>query len=236
MDLSDARGLLAGTTGVLGGALTAEPAGRGACPASAGPAPTRRARLAQACPGAPTVRFEAHDPAPCARPVHDATVAPGGLDAVVAAFGAVAVGRASEVADERTEHLDAVNILASAAFLRAALTIMGPGPVNAAFTGVLAEHPQAGTADHSASKAVPGVWLGAVRREVRARGIHVPEAGPGHLDTGFADRPVAGAAPPTPAVGGPHRDVAALAAARETDAEPLLTALDSAPVVERRAG
>ncbi|OQD56304.1 SDR family oxidoreductase [Streptomyces phaeoluteigriseus] len=235
MDLSGARVLVAGATGVLGGALTAELAGRGACPALAGRDPARLAQVAQACPGAPTVLFDAYDPASCARAVHDAKAALGGLDAVVAAFGAVAFGRAAEVGDEVAEHLYAVNVLAPAALFRAALTVMGPGSVIAAFTGVVAEHPQAGMADYSASKAALSAWLGAVRREVRTNGIRVLEARPGHLDTGFADRPVAGTAPPMPAGGDPHRVVAALADAMETDAELLFTAPDGTPVVERRA-
>ena len=72
---------------------------------------------------------------------------------------------------------------------RAALGIMRPGSVIAAFTGVIAERPQAGMADSSASKAAPSAWLGAACREARTVGMRVLDVRPGHLDTGFADRP-----------------------------------------------
>ncbi|MFD8555274.1 SDR family oxidoreductase, partial [Streptomyces fradiae] len=218
-----------------GGPPPAGGAGGGARPAPAARDPARLARAAEAHPGAPTAVFDAYDPASCARAVHDAAAALGGLDAVVTAFGTVAFGRAAEVGDEVAEHLSAVNALAPAAFLRAALTVMGPGSVIAAFTGVVAEHPQAGMADYSASKAALSAWLRAVRREARGSGIRVLEARPGHLETGFADRPVAGTAPPLPPGGDPRRVVAALADAMEADAELLRTAPDGTPVVERRA-
>ncbi|MFD4260412.1 SDR family NAD(P)-dependent oxidoreductase [Streptomyces sp. NPDC058534] len=235
MNLDGARVLVAGATGVLGGALTAELRGRGARPALAGRDPARLAAGARAHPGAPTVLFDAYDPASCARAVHDAATALGGLDAVVTAFGSVAFGPAAEVGDEIAEHLAAVNVLAPTAFFRAAFTVLGPGSAVAAFTGVVARRPQAGMADYSASKAALSAWLDAARREVRADGIRVLEARPGHLDTGFADRPVAGTAPPMPAGGDPHRVVAAVADALEADAELVRTDPDGTPVVERRA-
>jgi short-subunit dehydrogenase len=235
VEINGARVLVAGATGALGGALTAELAGRGAHPALAGRDPSRLARVAQAHRDAPTVVFDAYDPASCARAVHDAAAALGGLDAVVTAFGAVAFGTAGEVGDEVAEHLVAVNFLAPAAFFRAALAIMQPGSVIAAVTGVVAERPQPGMADYSASKAALGSWLGAVRREARPAGVRVLDIRPDHLDTGFADHPVAGTAPPLPA-GGEHRQVVkAVVDALATDAELLRTASDSTPVVERRA-
>ncbi|KES08783.1 short-chain dehydrogenase [Streptomyces toyocaensis] len=235
MELDGAHILVAGATGVLGGALTAELAARGARPALAGRDPTRLARAADACPGAPAVVFDAYDPASCARAVHEANTLLGGLDAVVTAFGSVGFGRAAETGDEVAEHLAAVNFLAPAAFFRAALSVMGPGSVIAAFTGVVAQRPQAGMADYSASKAALSAWLAAVRREVRTGGVRVLEVSPGHLDTGFAGRSVAGAAPPMAPGGDPGRVVRAVADALEADAELLRTAPDGTPVVERRA-
>ncbi|MFC5958421.1 SDR family NAD(P)-dependent oxidoreductase [Streptomyces pratens] len=235
MDINGARVLVAGATGVLGGALTAELAGRGARPALAGRDPARLAEAARAYPGAPTFLFDAYDPASCARVVQGAADALGGPDAVVTAFGSVAFGRAAQVGDEIAEHLMAVNVLAPAAFFRAALALMAPGSLIAAFTGVVAEHPQAGMADYSASKAALSAWLAAARREARPAGIRVLDIRPGHLDTGFADRPVAGTAPPMPAGGDPRRVVTAVADAMAADAELLRTAPDGTPVVEQRA-
>ncbi|MFJ8146293.1 SDR family NAD(P)-dependent oxidoreductase [Streptomyces sp. NPDC096048] len=235
MELSGARVLVAGATGVLGGAITAELAGRGARVALAGRDPGRLAHAAQACPGAPTVRFDAYDPESCARAVRDTTAALGGLDAVVVAFGAVAFGAAEEVGDEVAEHLTAVNHLAPAAFFRAALTILRPGSAIAAVTGVVAERPQPRMADYSASKAALSAWLDAVRREARNNGVAVLDIRPGHLDTGFARRPVAGTAPPLPRGGDPRRLAGAVADALEADAELLRSGPDGTPVVERRA-
>ncbi|MEU6737256.1 SDR family NAD(P)-dependent oxidoreductase [Streptomyces physcomitrii] len=236
MELDGARVLVAGATGVLGGALTAELAARGARPALAGRDPERLARAARRYPGAPVLLFDAYDPASCARAVAEAAAGLGGLDAVVTAFGAVAFGPAAEAGDEVAEHLMAVNALAPAAFFRAALPLLAPGSVLAALTGVVAQVPQAGMADYSASKAALAAWLGAVRREARTAGVRVLDVRPGHLDTGFADRAVAGTPPPLPAGGDPLRTVAAVAEAMAADAELVRTAPDGAPVVERRAG
>lgn len=235
MEINGARVLVAGATGVLGGALTAELVGRGARTALAGRDPARLDRAARAYPSAPTVLFDAYDPASCARAVHGAAAALGGLDAVVTAFGAVAFGRAEEVGDEVAEHLMAVNFLAPAAFFRAGLAVMESGSVIAAFTGVVADRPQAGMADYSASKAALSAWLRAARREARTAGIRVLDVRPGHLDTGFADRSVAGTAPPMPEGGDPHQVVRAVADAMAADAELLRTDPDGTPVVERRA-
>ncbi|GAB2796244.1 hypothetical protein GCM10027073_30090 [Streptomyces chlorus] len=235
MDINGARVLVAGATGVLGSALTAELAGRGARPALAGRDPARLAEAAQAYADAPTLLFDAYDPASCARAVQGAADALGGLDAVVTAFGTVAFGRVAEVGDEVAEHLTAINVLAPAAFFRAALALMAPGSLIAAFTGVVAERPQAGMADYSASKAALSAWLFAARREARTAGIRVLDIRPGHLDTGFADRPVVGTAPPMPQGGDHRRIVAAVADAMAAEAELLRTAPDGTPVVERRA-
>ncbi|MFD8427987.1 SDR family NAD(P)-dependent oxidoreductase [Streptomyces coelicoflavus] len=235
VELTDARALVAGATGALGGAITAELAGRGARVALAGRDPSRLAHAVRAYPGAPAVRFDAYAPESCASAVRDASAALGGLDAVVIAFGAVAFGAASEVGDEVAEHLMAVNHLAPAAFCRAALGILHPGASIAAVTGVVAERPQPRMADYSASKAALSAWLDAVRREARSTGVRVLEIRPGHLDTGFAQRPVAGTAPPLPEGGDPRQLATAVADALETGAELLRSGPDGTPVVERRA-
>ncbi|MEV6840394.1 SDR family oxidoreductase [Streptomyces sp. NPDC051133] len=235
MNLDGARVLVAGATGVLGGALTAELAGRGARPVLAGRDAARLVRAARAHAGAPTVVFDAYDPASCAGAVHGAALALGGLDAVVTAFGSVAFGQAAKTGDEVAEHLMAVNALAPAAFFRAALTCMEPGSLIAAVTGVVAYVPQAGMADYSASKAALSAWLHATRREARAAGIRVLDVQPGHVETGFAERCVAGTAPPMPPGDDPRRVVAAMADAMASDAESLRTAPDGTLVSERRA-
>ncbi|MEU9647431.1 SDR family oxidoreductase [Streptomyces sp. NPDC048110] len=235
MELSGARVLVAGATGVLGGAITDELADRGARVALAGRDLSRLAHAARAYPGAPVVRFDAYAPESCADAVRDASTALGGLDAVVIVFGTVAFGAADEVGDEVAEHLMAVNHLAPAAFFRAALAILQPGSAIAAVTGVVAERPQPRMADYSASKAALSAWLDAVRREARSAGVGVLEIRPGHLDTGFALRPVAGTAPPLPKGGAPRQVATAVVDALEADAEVLRWGPGGTPAVERRA-
>ncbi|MCK1795700.1 SDR family oxidoreductase [Streptomyces sp. XM4193] len=235
MDIRGSRVLVAGATGVLGAALTAELAGRGAELVLAGRDPGRLATASSACQDAPTVVFDAYDPSSCVRAVQAAAAALGGLDAVVTAFGTVAFGSGTEVGDEVAEHLMAVNVLAPAAFFRAALSTMGPGSAIVALTGVVGERPQPGMADYSASKAALSAWLGAVRREARGVDIQVLDVRPGHIDTGFADRPVAGTAPPLPAGADLREVVAAVAEALSTGAELVRTGPDGSAVVERRA-
>ncbi|MFD3441127.1 SDR family NAD(P)-dependent oxidoreductase [Streptomyces sp. NPDC058685] len=235
MDIDGARVLVAGATGVLGSVLTAELARRGARPALAARDSARLAQVARAYAGAPTVVFDAYDPGSCARAVHDAAARLGGLDAVITVFGSVAFGRATEVGDEVAEHLMAVNVLAPAAFFRAALPIMEPGSALVAFTGVVAERPQAGMADYSASKAALSAWLTAVRREARTTGIRVLDVRPGHLDTGFADRPIAGVAPPMPAAHDATQTVGIVIDAIAEDAELLHTSSDGTLIAEQRA-
>lgn len=121
MNINGARVLVAGATGVLGSALTAELAARGARPALAGRDAIRLAQAARAHPGSPTAEFDAYDPSSCARAVHAVAAELGGLDACVTAFGAVGFGTSREVGDTVAEYLMAVNFLAPAAFFRAAL-------------------------------------------------------------------------------------------------------------------
>ncbi|MGW7351474.1 SDR family NAD(P)-dependent oxidoreductase [Streptomyces sp. NPDC054784] len=236
MHIEGSRVLVAGATGVLGGALTTELVGRGARPVLAGRDAGRLASASARARDAPTVLFDAYDPSSCARAVRAAAAELGGLDGVVTAFGAVAFGRADGLGDEVAEHLMAVNFLAPAAFLRAGLEVMGEGSVLAALTGSVAERPLPGMADYSASKAALGAWLGAVRREARGAGVRVLDIRPGHIDTGFADRAVAGTAPPLPAGADLHAVVAATVDALVSGAELVRTAPDGTPVVERRAG
>ncbi|WP_327272002.1 SDR family NAD(P)-dependent oxidoreductase [Streptomyces sp. NBC_01224] len=220
MDINGAHVLVAGATGVIGGAFTAELAARAARPALAGRGPGRLARAAQEYPGAPIALFDAYVPETCARAVYSAAAVLGGLEVVVVAFGSVAFGRADMVGDEVAERLMAVNVLTSAAFLE---------------PGVVTDRPQPGMADYNASKAALSVWLAAVCRDARPAGIRVLEVRPGHLDTGFASRAVAGTAPPLPPGGDLRQVVRAGFDALATDAETVRTAPDGTPVIEPRA-
>ncbi|MGW6268879.1 SDR family NAD(P)-dependent oxidoreductase [Streptomyces sp. NPDC055060] len=235
MHINGARILIAGASGAIGSALAAELGGRGARLALAGRDPDRLAQVAAAHPSAATALFDAYAPDSCARAVHSCAAALGGLDAVITAFGAVAFGATQQISDAAAEHLAAVNTLAPAAFLRAALGLMQPGATIAAVTGVVAERPQPGMADYSASKAALSAWLDAVRRETRAAGIHVLDVRFGHLDTGFADRAVEGTAPPMPPAGNLQQAVRTLVQALHSDAELVRAAPDGTQVIQQHA-
>ncbi|WP_424860604.1 SDR family NAD(P)-dependent oxidoreductase [Streptomyces sp. MMS24-I29] len=228
MDINGAHVLVAGATGVIGGAFTAELAARAARPALAGRGPGRLARAAQEYPGAPIALFDAYVPETCARAVYSAAAVLGGLEVVVVAFGSVAFGRADTVGDEVAERLMAVNVLTSAAFLE-------PGVAIADVTGVVTDRPQPGMADYNVSKAALSAWLAAVCGDARPAGIRVLEVRPGHLDTGFASGAVAGTAPPLPPGGDLRQVVRAGFDALATDAETVRTAPDGTPVIEPRA-
>ncbi|MBM9617346.1 SDR family NAD(P)-dependent oxidoreductase [Streptomyces zhihengii] len=235
MEIDGSHVLVAGATGAIGTALSAELASRGARLALAGRDPGRLARAARTHGAAATAVFDAYDPGSCASAVHRAAEELGGLDAVVTVFGTVAFGTAPSVGDEVAEHLLAVNALAPAAFLRAALGTLRDGGAIAAVTGVVAERPMPGMADYSASKAALGAWLDAVRRETRPRGVQVLDIRFGHLDTGFADRPVAGTAPPLPPGGDLGAAVRAVADALHSGADRVVTAPDGTYAPERHA-
>ncbi len=66
-------------------------------------------------------------------------------------------------------------------------------------SAILADAPMAGMAGYSASKAALSSYVTALRREVRRQGIAVLDVRPPHLETGLADRALAGSPPPLPA-------------------------------------
>ena len=75
---------------------------------------------------------------------------------------------------------------------------LSPGGAVAAVTAVVAEFPTAGMAACSASKAALAAYLVALRRERRRDLATVLEISPGHMETGFADRALAGEQPAMP--------------------------------------
>ncbi|MFD9126390.1 SDR family NAD(P)-dependent oxidoreductase [Kitasatospora sp. NPDC059571] len=199
MEIAGLRLLVVGATGVIGGAVAALAAERGAHLAVAGRDPARLAAVSQALGGCPNSRFDAYDLAGCAALARRAAGALGGLDAVLTAFGTVAFGRAEEGSDAVDEHLLTVNALAPIAVLRGALGVLPAGGAMAALTGAVVSAPMAGLAGYAASKAALSAWLDTVRLEQHRHRRTVLDARPPHLDTGFAGRAVAGTAPRLPA-------------------------------------
>ena len=188
--------LVAGATGVLGGAVARALHKEGARVALAGRDGGRLAALAQELGDAPASTFDALDLDRCSAVVGEAADALGGLDLLVVAIGVAAFGPADGEDAAVIEQLLTVNTLAPMALVRAALPRIGKGGAVAVLTAILADYPTAGMAAYSASKAAISGWLTAVRPEQRRRGVTVFDVRPPHIETGLADRAIAGQAPP----------------------------------------
>lgn len=194
-DLSAARTLVAGATGVLGSGIATALHEGGARLVLAGRDAGRLAELAGRLGGVPTLRFDALDLDRCAVVVERAAEALGGLDLLVGATGVAAFGAAEEVDDLVTEQLFTVNAMAPMAMVRAAVPAMAGRGTVVVLSAILADLPTAGMAAYSASKAALSAWLTALRLEQRRRGITVFDVRPPHVDTGLAERAVAGDPP-----------------------------------------
>jgi short-subunit dehydrogenase len=197
MELHDGRAIVAGATGALGGLLSRRLAAAGARVGLAGRDPERLRALGEEL-GAPTAPLELRDPGSAQECVDALAGALGGLDLLVVATGAVAFGAAEDVGAGVERTLLEVNALGPMALARAALAHMESGGAIAALSAVVADHPTAGMAAYSASKAALSSYLTALRRERRRQGLVVLDVRPQHLDTGFADRALAGAPPALP--------------------------------------
>ncbi|MER6345835.1 SDR family NAD(P)-dependent oxidoreductase [Streptomyces sp. NPDC001595] len=198
MKIQDARVLVPGATGVIGGVLAERLHWQGARVAVAGRDRGSLEWIAAVCGDVPARRFDAYDLDGCADTVRWAAGALGGLDAVVVCVGAAGFGPAESVEDAVAEHLITVNALAPIAFLRAALTVVPPSGTLAAVTGVVVDTVPAGMADYGAAKAALAAWLSAVRRERRRTGPAVLDIRLPHVESGFAERAVVGRPPPLP--------------------------------------
>lgn len=195
MDLSEKRFLVAGATGELGGRLAAGLAAGGARVAVAGRDAEALARLASEI-DAPSAELDLEQTSSIHSAVDTAARALGGLDGVVVATGAVAFGPAADLDDAVAARLMQVNALGPIALIRAALPELArPGAV-VALSAVVADHPTAGMAAYSASKAALSAYLTALRREERRDGLLVLDVKPQHVATAFAERALAGSPPP----------------------------------------
>ncbi len=193
MDLNGARTLVAGASGVLGGAIARSLHGAGARLVLAG---RDEDRLNAALGEVPVLTFEALDLERCAAVVDEAADALGGLDLLVVAFGVAAFGPAEDAGDVLTEELLTVNTMAPMAMVRRAVHRMDGSGTVAVISAILADVPTPGMAAYSASKAGLSAWLTALRAEQRRKGVTVFDIRPPHVETGLAGRAIAGQAPP----------------------------------------
>lgn len=205
MEIGGARIIVAGATGILGRGLAHELQARGAHVALAGRDAQRLERLGDEL-GAPTALLDLRDAASTPVSLDALATALGGLDAVVIATGVVAFGPEPGLGDDAVSDLFLVNTTGPITLIRQALRHLGPGAMVVALTAVVAEHPTAGMAAYSASKAALSAYLTALRRERRRDGLTVLDVRPSHLDTGFETRALEGEPPALPAAAD-HRDV-----------------------------
>lgn len=195
MDVEGARVLVVGATGVLGRSIAERLGGSGARLVVTG---RDEARLAQVAGDldAPGLALDVFDVERAAAVVAEAAEHLGGLDLLVVATGVPAFGPAVDADPAVVEELFAVNTLGPMAVVRAALPHLDGG-VAVVLSAILADVPTAQMAEYSASKAALSAWLTVVRRENR-RTARVVDVRPPHLDTGLAERALAGTPPRLP--------------------------------------
>ncbi len=154
--------------------------------------------------GAALVLGDLREPETAERAAASAVAAYGRLDGLVVASGVVAFGPVGDLPDEALTDLFLVNTLAPIRLLRAALPHLtssardGRSPFVVHLSAVVAEHPTAGMAAYSASKAALTAYDAAASRELRRAGIRLIDGRPPHTETGLAERPLAGTAPRLP--------------------------------------
>ncbi len=198
VQLEGARVLVLGGSGVLGGAISQELHERGAKLVLAGRDASRLHQQASSLSSdTGSVLFDLYEPTHAEHVVETAARLLGGLDGVINAAGVVAFGGLDELPDSALDEMFAVDLVGPLRVFRSALKHLEQGFV-VNITGVVAEQPVAGMAAYSAAKAGLSAATQALGRELRRRGVHVLDARPPHTETGLADRPIAGQAPPMP--------------------------------------
>ena len=153
---------------------------------------------------ATVVAGDIRDSSTAQRVVDAAVAAHGGIDGVIVASGVVAFGPIDETADDVLLDLFLTNTIGPIRVIQAALPFLttsstnGHEPFVVNLSAVVAEHPTAGMAAYSASKAALTAFDTAAARELRRSGIRLIDVRPPHTETGLANRPLSGAAPRLP--------------------------------------
>lgn len=197
MDLHDAKALVCGATGALGGQISTALHERGARVAVAGRNSARLQEVASDLDGAPSYVFDAVDEQSCRRAVDGAAAALGGLDLLVVTVGAAGFGPAMQTDAATAEELFAVNTLGPMELVRAADAHLEQGGTVLVISAILADMPTAQMAEYSAAKSALATWLRVLRQEQRRR-LNVIDVRPPHLDTGLDTRAIAGTPPKLP--------------------------------------
>lgn len=190
--------LVSGATGGLGAPISRLLAKEGAQLTLLGRDGSRLEALGLA---ARLVTGDLREPETAMRAVAAAVEEYGRLDGLVVASGVVAFGPVGDLPDEVLVDLFLINTLAPVRLLQAALSHLtasagdGRSPFAVHLSAVVAEHPTAGMAAYSASKAALTAYDAAAGRELRRAGIRLIDARPPHTETGLAERPLSGTAP-----------------------------------------
>lgn len=194
-DLKEARIVLAGATGVLGGEIGRQLVLAGARLVLFGRDTGRLDALA--LPG-PRVVGDIADSEACLEAVGQAHASFGGLDGIINAAGVVAFGDLESYSDAVLDELLSTNLIGPIRLVRAALPAMAAGGFIAHLSAVVAERPLPGMSLYSATKAALTALDQALAKELRRRQIDVIDLRPPHTETGLAGRAIGGFAPQLP--------------------------------------
>ena len=185
-----------GASGALGSLVARGAAARGARLVLVG---RDEARLRAVVEGADVVVGDLGDATLGERVVEVARGRHGRLDGVVNAAGVVAFGPLADTDDAVVEELFLTNVVGPLFLARRVLpALQESGGFLVNLSAVVAEHPMAGMAAYSASKAALTAADRALARELRRVGVDVVDVRPPHTETGLAARPLAGQAPRLP--------------------------------------
>lgn len=196
MELEQARVLVCGASGAIGGALARALHEAGASVVVAGRDRGRLGEVVAVC-GTDPLELDVVDVGSCGATVAGAVEQLGGLDLLVVTVGVAGFGRGVELDDAVAEELFAVNVLGPMALVRAASPHLEGGTA-VVVSAILADLPTVGMADYSAAKSALSTWLGVVAKEERRR-LRVVDVRPPHLDTGLETRALSGEPPRLPA-------------------------------------
>ena len=135
------------------------------------------------------IRADLADPDSAARVVADVLARFGRLDVIVNNAGQISPSPVEGLDAEAGQGLLAVNLLAPAALLAAALPHLAPGAAIVSISSVNAVLPPRGAALYGASKAALNLWTRAMAKELGPRGIRVNAVAPGAITTPETPRP-----------------------------------------------